>query len=331
MKGSTKIMKLEQSANSLLFSTTNIPDAFFTEYFSQASGTAIKVYLYLFFLSKYGKEIKINDLSKKLDIPLKDIQDSIKYWESLGLLIRKNSGYEFANMQEIELFKLYNPKVSQSPEQIKETAKNQYRAKAISAINNEFFQGVMSPSWYGDIDLWFSKYGFDEEVMVALFRYCFNRSALHRNYIQAVAEAWSQNNIKTYTDLDKYYEQQEALSKVKKSIAKKLGLNRQLSQYEEAYIEKWMNDFGYNMPIIEIALKKTTSKANPNFDYINKILEDWNDRNLRTPEAVNKFLLDAKQKNKDIKTIEKKAGYNNYSQRSYSNLSDLYANNPDNL
>ena len=323
-------MKLEQSSNSLLFSTTNIPDAFFTEYFSQASGTAIKVFLYLYFLSKYGKEIKINDLSKKLDIPLKDIQDSIKYWESLGLLI-KNSGYEFANMQEIELHKLYNPKVSQSPEQIKETAKNQYRAKAISAINNEFFQGVMSPSWYGDIDLWFSKYGFDEEVMVALFRYCFNRSALHRNYIQAVAEAWSQNNIKTYSDLDKYYEQQEALAKIKKSIAKKLGISRQLSQYEEAYIEKWTNDFSFTMPVIEIALKKTTSKSNPNFDYINKILEDWHDRNLKTPEAVNKFLSDMKQKTKDIKTIEKQAGYNNYSQRAYTNLSELYANNPDNL
>ena len=100
-------MKLEQSSNSLLFSTTNIPDAFFTEYFSQASGTAIKVFLYLYFLSKYGKEIKINDLSKKLDIPLKDIQDSIKYWESLGLLIRKNSGYEFANMHEFVLFLLF--------------------------------------------------------------------------------------------------------------------------------------------------------------------------------------------------------------------------------
>ena len=30
------------------------------------------------------------------------------------------------------------------------------------------------------------------------------------------------------------------------------------------------------------------------------------------------------KKNKDIKAIEKKAGYNNYSQRSYSNLSDLF-------
>ena len=322
-------MKLEKSDNSLLFSTTSIPDAFFTEYFPQASSDSIKVFLYLYFLSKYGKEIKINDLSKKLNLHLKAIQDSIKYWEGLGLLIRKNSGYEFANMQEIELHKLYNPKITQSVDQIKNTEKNQYRAKAIETINNEFFQGVMSPSWYGDIDLWFSKYSFDEEVMVSLFRYCFNRSALHRNYIQAVAEAWSQNNIKTYEDLDKYYAQQEALAKISKAIAKKLGLNRQLSQYEEAYIEKWVNDYGYDMKIIELALKKTTSKSNPNFDYINKILSDWHDRGLKTPEAIEKFLADMKQKNKDIKNIEKKAGYNNYSQRSYTNLSDLYANTPD--
>ena len=305
-------MKLEKSDNSLLFSTTSIPDAFFTEYFPQASSDSIKVFLYLYFLSKYGKEIKINDLSKKLNLPLKAIQDSIKYWEGLGLLIRKNSGYEFANMQEIELHKLYNPKITQSVDQIKNTEKNQYRAKAIETINNEFFQGVMSPSWYGDIDLWFSKYSFDEEVMVSLFRYCFNRSALHRNYIQAVAEAWSQNNIKTYEDLDKYYAQQEALAKISKAIAKKFGLNRQLSQYEEAYIEKWVNDYGYDMKIIELALKKTTSKSNPNFDYINKILSDWHDRGLKTPEAIEKFLADMKQKNKDIIIIEKKAGYNNY-------------------
>ena len=148
-------MKLEQFENSLLFSTTSIPDAFFTEYYSQASSDAIKVFLYLYFLSKYGKEIKINDLSKKLNLTLKSIQDSIKYWEGLGLLIRKNSGYAFANMQEMELYKLYTPKVTQTPDQIKNTEKNQYRAKAIESINNEFFQGVMSPSWYGDIDLWF--------------------------------------------------------------------------------------------------------------------------------------------------------------------------------
>ena len=324
-------MKIEKSDNSLLFSYTNIPDAFFTEYFSQATGDSIKVFLYLLFLSKYGKEIKINDLSKKLDLQLKTIQDSLKYWENTGLLIRKNSGYEFANMQEIELHKLYIPKVAPSADQIKNTEKNQYRSKAIETINNEFFQGIMSPAWYGDIDLWFSKYSFDEEVMVSLFRYCFNRSALHRNYIQTVAEAWSLNNIQTYEDLEKYYTKQEALTKIIKSISKKLGLNRQLTQYEEAYIDKWINDYNYNMPIIELALKKTTSKSNPNFDYIDKILSDWHDRNLKTTDSIEKYLNQLKEKNKNIKNIEKATNYTNYNQRSYSNISNLYANSSDNI
>ena len=42
-------MKLEQNETSILFSTTSIPDVFFTEYLSSASGDFIKVYLYLIF------------------------------------------------------------------------------------------------------------------------------------------------------------------------------------------------------------------------------------------------------------------------------------------
>ena len=111
------------------------------------------------------------------------------------------------------------------------------------------------------------------------------------------------------------------------SLISKGLINAIIQTPTKAYIEKWIKDFGYNKNIIEIALKKTTSKTNPNFDYINKILSDWHERGLKTPEAVEKFLADMMHKNKDIKNIEKKTGYNNYSQRSYSNFSDLYANN----
>lgn len=320
-------MKLEQNDSPLLFSYTELPDIFFTEYISQTPGDFIKVYLYLLFLSKYGKDIKVNDLSKKLELSLKVIQDAIKFLEEENLLTKKNTGFIINNIQEIELHKLYNPKVTSSPEQLQKTAENQYRAKAIENINNEFFQGIMSPSWYSDIDLWFRKYNFDEEVMIALFRYCFNRSALHRNYIQAVAEAWAKNNIRTFNDLDIYYEKQEKLKKISKTISKKLGITRQLSQYEEAYIEKWTIEYNYSMDIIEIALKKTTSKANPNFDYLDKLLTDWHDRKFSTIDQIQKFLNDIKQKNKNIKNLEKKSGYQNYDQRNYDNLNTLYANN----
>ena len=319
-------MKLEQNDSPMLFSNTELPDIFFTEYLSQSKGDYIKVYLYIIFLSKYGKDVKINDLSKKLELDFKVIQDAIKYWEDFGVITKKNTGYIINNLQEIELHKLYKPKVALSAEAQKQTAQNQRRAQAIENINNEFFQGIMSPSWYSDIELWFKKYNFDEEVMIALFRYCFNRSALHRNYIQTVADAWHSNKIQNFNDLDNYYAKQEKLNILYKSITKKLGYNRQLTQYEQAYVQKWSVDYGFSFDIIEIALKKTTSKVNPNFDYLDKLLTDWHDRNFKTVAEIENFLSQLKQKKKDVKDLEKKTGYQNYDQRKYDNLDSLYAN-----
>jgi DNA replication protein DnaD len=187
-------MKLEQNELSMLFSSTNIPDVFFTEYLSEASGDFIKVYLYILFLSKYGKDVKLNDLSKKIALPLTTIQAAIKYWEDAEVITKKGTGYIVNNIQEIELNKLYSPKLTVSKESIQNMEKDKSRASAIEAINNMYFQGIMSPSWYSDIDLWFKRFEFDEEVMIALFQYCFDKSALHKNYVKAVADAWHGNN-----------------------------------------------------------------------------------------------------------------------------------------
>ena len=319
-------MKLEQNDLSPLFSSTNIPDIFFTGYLPEANGDFIKVYLYLLFLSKYDKDIKINDLCKKLGLSLKVIQDAMKYWEEQGIIVKKNTGYSFNNLQEIELNNLYKPRVALSAEQVQKSAESQKRAKTMESINNQYFSGLMPTTWYPDIELWFKKYGFDDEVMMALFNYCFNKSALHKNYIQTVADAWAKNSIKTYSDLDLYYEKQEAVNKIANMITKKLTLGRQLSQYEYAYVEKWVIDFKFTFDVIEIALRRTTSKVNPSFDYIDKLLTDWHDRGFTTPVHVQKFLADMKQKSKDIKTLEKASGYQNYNQRKYDNLNSLYAN-----
>ncbi len=319
-------MKLEKNNESMLFSSTDIPDVFFTEYLSLASGDFIKVYLYLIFLSKYDKDIKLNDLSKKLALDFKTIQEALKFWEELGIIVKKPTGYIISNLQEIELQKLYSPKLTSSPEDIKKNAKNQYRAKAIENINNQYFQGLMPLSLYTDIDLWFNKYGFDEQVMMALFNYCYEKSALHKNYIQAVADAWSKNNIKTFTDLDSYFEKQEKLNTIKKSISKKLRYPRPFNEYEEAYITKWVVDYGYSFEIIELALKRTTSKANVGFDYLDKIISDWKERNLRTVNDIQNYTNNLKQKEKDVKALEKKTNYNNHEHRNYDNFDNFYAN-----
>ncbi len=319
-------MKLEQKEKSLLFSETMIPDIFFSEYLSELPGDYLKIYLYMTFLSKYHKDIKLNDLSKKLNIPLKIINDVIKYLEENNLILKKTTGYIIIDIQEATLRNLYTPNLTMSKEKIEQTSKNKSRAKAIDHINNMYFQGIMGPSWYNDIDLWFKKYEFDEQVMIALFDYCYNRGAMSKKYVQVVAEGWASNKIKTWNDLDQYFEKRENLNKYNKIIAKKLGKYGNLTEYEEAYIENWVLNFGYDMSIIEIALKRTTLKQNPTFEYINNIITDWHDRNLKTASEVQAFLEQRKKQAKSAKELQTKVNKTNYEQRNYDNLDFLYAN-----
>ena len=319
-------MNFEQKDKSLLFSKTEIPDVFFTEYLPLANGDFVKVYIYMLFLSNYGKDANINDLSKILALPFPTIQDALKFWEDQGVIIKKTNGYSLVSLQEIELSKLYNPKLTSSPDDIKLTEKSKYRAHAIESISNQFFQGLMSPSWYTDIDLWFNKYGFDEQVMIALFNYCADNRALHRNYIQTVADAWSKNNIKTFNDLDDYFAKNEKINILKKEISKKLRLQRNFNTFEEDYIVKWNQEFGYGIDIIELALKKSTSKVNAGFDYYDKLLTDWHEKGLNSTYDINAHLASISDKKSREKQITKAANQFEYTQSTFDSLSSLYDN-----
>ena len=319
-------MKLEQTGKAMLFETTEIPNIFFAEHLSNIPGDYLKIYLYLVFLSKYNGEISINDLSRKLALPINAINEGIKYLEKEELIFRKTPGFEIVDLQQKTLNNLYNLKIEQSKEKIEKNEQNKERIRLIEYLNNKYFQGVMGPTWYSDIDTWMDKFGFDEQVMINLFDYCYNKSALHKNYVQAVAEAWGLNKIKNIDDLEAYYTLQDKLMKIKKEIAKKLGRRNGLTQYEEAYIENWVNVYKYDFSIIEIALKRTTLQSTPSFEYINNVIKDWNERNLRTPAQVNEFLEQRKKQTKDTKDLQKQVKKESFEQRAYSNLSFLYAN-----
>ena len=197
-------MNFEQNL-SLLFEDLNLPEIFISEYICAASGDYVKIYLYCLYLSKHKIDVDPLDMSKKLAISIATIEQGLKYWEENNVLIRKGSSYILADLKQNEVNKLYKPKLALSTEDaIKNTEKNVYRSQAITAINEMFFQGLMSETWFADVNLLFSKYMFDENVVISLFNYCYDRKALHRKYLFTVADAWAKNGIKDQNDLDRY-------------------------------------------------------------------------------------------------------------------------------
>ncbi|MEN6315050.1 MAG: DnaD domain protein [Clostridiaceae bacterium] len=272
---------------SLLYSDTQVPDVFITEYLPSLDGDFVKVYIYCVFLGKHGKQASAMDIAKKLEMEPARVKDALTCLEGLGVITRNNTGMTLADLKEKEIKKLYRLKATSTPEEAALSAeRNKKRNKCISSINNAFFQGVMSPSWYTDIDAWFDKYQFEEDVMYALFKHCYDHNALSRPYISKVADNWRSKNIRNSFDLDKYSMEAQMLKDISGKIRKKLRKQTYLTEYEEAYVEKWVLGYGYNFDIIELALKRTTSAVNPSFEYINKILESWHEKGYKTKEEI---------------------------------------------
>lgn len=324
---------LFESYKSILYSDTLMPDIFITEYMPMMSAESLKVYIYCLFLSKYGKNASVEEFAKNLGMDVNKVKECIANLENLGVLTWKLDGIVLHDLKEKEIKKMYRLKSTSSPEEaVNNFDKNKKRNEIIYTINNSFFQGVMSPSWYTDIDAWFDRYKFDEDVMLALFQYCFDHKGLAKGYIEKVAESWKIRNIRNSFDLDNYSIEQKKFKDVRGAIIKKLKLGRNLTEYEDVYVEKWVMDYKYNFDIIELALKKTTAKSNPNFNYINSIITDWFTNGLKTKEEI--MIYDANRKKNTAKAgtapnpSSNTPQQGNFEQRKYEDgyLNSLYEN-----
>lgn len=309
---------------SILYSDTLVPDIFITEYMPSMDCDFVKVYIYCLFLSKHNKQISTDELANILMLEKDKVKSALLYLESVGIISRKDNRIVFADLKEKEIKKMYRLKATSTPEEaVFSSERNKLRNKTVSAINNAFFQGLMPPTWYTDIDSWFDKYGFEEDVMYALFQLCFDKKCLNKNYIMKVADNWYSKGIKNSFDLDKYFIEYEKINNIKLNIVKKLKLKRMLTEYEETYVEKWINEFGYDFDIIEIALKRTTSTPNPSFEYINSIICDWHSKQLKSKDEIQSYEKEY-HKNKKAASSKNKTAANagipqhgNFEQRKY--------------
>ncbi len=319
-----------ESFKSFLFSDTQVPDIFLSEYMPSMDSNFVKVYLHCLFLSKHNKPISMKEISKKLELDLDTVKNALLYFENIGIITKKETGNSLVlvDLKEKEIKKMYRLKSTSSPEEaIHSSKRNKKRNEIVTTINNKFFQSLMSPSWYTDIDTWFDIYKFEEDVMYALFQYCYEHNGLSKNYITKVAEAWHNKKIKNSFDLDNYSIECQKFNDARGKIVKKLKLNRNLTEYEEEFVRKWVFDYKYSFDIIEYALKKTTGKTNPNFKYINAIITDWNKNSLTTKDAIaahedahKKQTADKAVQNNNQITQHKNFGQREYDKDAYKDL-----------
>lgn len=307
-----------RASQDILFSDTGVPDIFICERMPSLPPECVKVYIYGLFLCKNNKSAKLEEIAEKLGFSKDELNAALVTLENEELLIRTPSGISFTDIKAREVDRLYRRKEVSSPDEVlSNTRFHQKRNSCIQSMNQMFFGGLMPSDWYTFIDNLFNQYHFDEDVMVSLFQYCKGRDALNRKYVGQVAANWSRKKITSHFELEKYMEAFQRTRELGYQIFKALRLSKTLSIYEEECVERWSEEYGYGMDVIEIALKKTMGKP-VSFRYIDSILKNWHKEGLKTKEQVLAYSEKKASAAKEEAVAARVPQKNNFKQREYS-------------
>ena len=281
-------MQIDESRK-LLLSDTLVPDIFIMEYLPGLSGLAVKIYLYLLLSAHSVRSITEQDLSRRLGQDSDTIHAALVELAAVELIALKERSLEIVDVKAAEIERAYRPKTESSPqEMVKAQEKFGVREKLMADIAKTFFQGLMSPSWYGEIDSWFDRYHFEPEVIYALFQECARRNKLDsKAYIAKVAENWASRGIVTFNDLNTYFMAYDKVNKASKKVGRKL--RRTMTEYDEEMVARWIEQYHYDFDIIEIALRKSTRVTNPNLEFIDRVIREWFEHQLLDAEAIKAY------------------------------------------
>lgn len=211
-----------------------------------------------------------------------------------------------------------------TPDRVKELKQNEEIVQLLY-IAEQYLGKTLTPTEMKKILFFYDELKLSPDLIEYLIEYSVSRGHKSIRYIETVALAWAEEGITTVTMA------KEANSRYAKeyfTIFKAMGINgRNPVDTEISIMNKWLKEYGFTMDIIQEACTRTVlSTGQPSFQYADKILSGWKDKNVKNLADIR--LLDAAHEKKKLeKAAEKKRTpvpkpaasnrFNNFHQRTY--------------
>ena len=291
---------------------TPISNVFIEKYMPKARGEFIKVYI---LMSKYNcsGEIGVHSsiIANTLNLLESDIVNALNYWQDEGV-IKLNPIDKMGNY-DIEFVDLNNDNDSESNEiNLLEELSNESNKGMIKDIEQLIGRPV-SPTEITTYIQWKQDFNFPAELILLLIEYCSSKGSTNQRYIEKVAIAWHEQNIKTVEGAQNYIRKSEDKWGTYREILKFLGIrNSEIMKPQEDMLEKWTTVYNFSLEVIKKACDICFQRLNrADFKYIDGILSSWNKDKLKT-------LKEIEEKENSYKNSNTKKSYNNQSTNNYN-------------
>ena len=258
-----------------------------------ANATYVKIYLYM--LAFAGSNFEYSDIAKALSILESDVMGAVNYWAGVGALTIDGDIIGFPDASTVA--EAPRPVITETAEVKKEDySENEVSDAVIAnqslqdmmAVAEELLQKPLNRSEMETLYWFYDGLGFSPEAVLLLLEYCISRGKPRLSYAEKVALSWKDRGLTTPEDISLYMRQSERKNEDVRFITDKMGIsNRALSQSEEQYFAKWLDEYKMSREMILLAFEYCIDRTGKlAFAYMDKILESWQAAGIFTPSAA---------------------------------------------
>lgn len=272
---------------------TILSNEFIDLYMTTSNHTYVVIYILALRMSELGN-VNSKEIAKQLKLLESDVINAFIYWEEKKLLkissLNEKTLAVFSKNNMIKQDEVVNliEKPTYSIIKIEEHRQNDHELRDLFTFAQTEFGGDLFD--YNEINTLFGLYEWLKlpiDVIKYLISYAVLNNSKNMNYIEKVAIDWSEHNIKTVDDAQKYLKSLN--NSVYTTVLKACGIFDPPAKIQIEFIDKWINEYKMDLEVIlhcvdySIILKNKT-----NFPYIDSILKAWHEKGLKTVDEIKK-------------------------------------------
>ena len=273
-----------------------VPTDIIDKYIKTASGSAIKV---LIFLLRYSGNIFDSEkIASETGLTNDEALNALDFWKQARFINNTLGGFPDSRQQnapDIQFDSIkkdftvpqssinYSIKPDEIAEKLeKDNETREYFKMAVLCFQHELtYQEQKCLLWMNNV------LGLNTDVCLQLISYCASIKKLSPQYINTLAIDWEKRNIDT-CELAK--EEIARLNELKSLRSKFLGIlgldNRQITKKEDELFTHWI-ELGHSEELVNFAYERTVNAiGNRSLPYMAKILDNWYAKGLHSVSDV---------------------------------------------